>query len=450
MPLYTNYMTQEEYGTSNLIFTIAQLLSPLLSLTIFDALLRFGLSKSDKRENVLLVAVAIVGTDFFLIVILITFFGWYSAISQWKYYLGAYIFLSIINSTMMNYLKVKGKNRTFASISVFQTFTLAASNVAFIALLHNGVEGYLRSNILALFLSSTACIVLSGAVHDLKRARFDFELCKRMILYSSPMIFNAISWWLISSSDKIMLEILLGEAALGLYSVAAKIPALVNVFVGIFQQAWGISAVSEIETENDNRYYSTVFQVYSTLIFGVTIISLCIIRTFMRFYVGDSFMGATEYVPFLLFSALFSALSTYYGALYTALKKSLSIMATTVLAGIINIAINCFTIRQIGISGAVLGTVVSYFLIAHIRMIDIQRYIRINIDVGRYVFNCVLTLMLSYIVTIEKDCLIIDFVFVLSFFAANKSAIIKLVGKGLQVLLTKRGTTNHAIKNDVE
>ena len=49
VPLYTNYLSAEEYGTSDLVFTIAQLLMPFVSLVIFDAVLRFGLSKNAKN-----------------------------------------------------------------------------------------------------------------------------------------------------------------------------------------------------------------------------------------------------------------------------------------------------------------------------------------------------------------------------------------------------------------
>ena len=34
VPLYTNYMTTEEYGTSDLVFTVAQLLVPFVSVLL--------------------------------------------------------------------------------------------------------------------------------------------------------------------------------------------------------------------------------------------------------------------------------------------------------------------------------------------------------------------------------------------------------------------------------
>ena len=42
VPLYTNYLTTEEYGTADLVFTISQFLVPIFSVVIFDAVIRFG------------------------------------------------------------------------------------------------------------------------------------------------------------------------------------------------------------------------------------------------------------------------------------------------------------------------------------------------------------------------------------------------------------------------
>ena len=51
VPLYTNYMSDAEYGIADLVFTIAQLMAPFLSVVIFDAIIRFGLSERERKEN---------------------------------------------------------------------------------------------------------------------------------------------------------------------------------------------------------------------------------------------------------------------------------------------------------------------------------------------------------------------------------------------------------------
>ena len=48
VPLYTSLLTTEQYGTADLITTTVSLLCPVLTLTIYEAILRFAL---DKKYN---------------------------------------------------------------------------------------------------------------------------------------------------------------------------------------------------------------------------------------------------------------------------------------------------------------------------------------------------------------------------------------------------------------
>lgn len=426
MPLYTNYMTSAEYGVSNLIFTIVQLLLPIVSLNIFDAVLRFGMSKTEKSANVLKTALKIVVLDLFLIIILIPIINLYKPLNEWTYYLVVYLFLNILNSTIMNYLKVKNKNLLYAIISLIQTFVLASTNVLLIAHWKMGVDGYMLSSIIAMATSCILGTICGNVISDIRRAHFDKKLLFQMLRYSIPLIFNAIAWWLISSSDKIMIEIMCGSALLGIYSVAAKIPALINVFISIFQQSWGLSAIREMETSNDMRFYSVIFEIYSFIIFGASLLTIIFIRPFMNIYIGKDFLDSVQFVPFLIYSSIFSAISTFAGSLYTAMKDTKKIMNTTLLAGILNIIINYFGIKYLGVMGAVIGTVVAYFLIANIRMFDLYRRIEFEFKKWKYLGNCLILFLISFLVTYGMESIVIDFVIIISFGLINRSSIVKL------------------------
>ena len=56
VPLYTSVLSTQDYGTVDLMSTTAQLLIPLLTINIQDAVLRFALDKTNKKEDVFLVA----------------------------------------------------------------------------------------------------------------------------------------------------------------------------------------------------------------------------------------------------------------------------------------------------------------------------------------------------------------------------------------------------------
>ena len=77
------------------------------------------------------------------------------------------------------------------------------------------------SQIIAIIFASIFC----DLIKELKKAKLDKKIAKEMITYSSPLILNNLSWWIIQSSDKVMIEAMVGAAELGLYTVACKIPS---------------------------------------------------------------------------------------------------------------------------------------------------------------------------------------------------------------------------------
>ncbi len=400
VPLYTNYLTAEEYGTTELIFTFMQLVVPFASLVIYDAVLRFGLSKENIKEDVLKNGLFVISIGTLVTIVLVPIIGFYDELSVWKLHLGLFVVLSMYLSLFQNYLKVKERNIQFAIVSIIQTISLATLNILFLAYRNLGVLGYITSNLLSYLISILACIFLGDLYKDIKKGRINYKLLKEMIVFSAPLIFNNISWWIIQSSDKLMISNMISVGALGIYTVSTKIPSLINVCTNIFQQAWSISTIKEIESSNDKQFYATVFEMLQTTVFLFSILISLFIKPFMSVYVGSSYFGAWIYVPMLIVAAAFGTISAFFGNLYNALKMSFNSMVSTIFSALINIVLNLILIPKIEIWGAVIGTMVSYFLIMFIRLFDCQKYLNIPIDLKKFIVNSFVVVMLSVIISI--------------------------------------------------
>lgn len=402
VPIYTNYLTEAEYGISELVFSMGQLLIPFLSLVIFDAVVRFGLSKEERAEDVLLIGLLVFAAGSLVTVAITPLFGLYDALAEWKWYMCIYIIFNMLCSILGCYVKSVDKNKLYAAVSILQTLVMALLNVLLLVVWCTGVRGYLLSTIVASILASVVLFVFGGMAGALKKASFRPELLKKMVAFSAPLILNNVSWWVIHSSDKVMIEWMVGAAALGIYTVAAKIPALINVLISIFSQAWGISSIKEAESEDGLAFYSDVFGVYSMIAFGACIAITAVIKPFMSIYVGDAFAAAWKLVPLLLLSASLSAVGSYFGSLYGVLKKSAENMATTLVGAGVNLVINYFLILRIGVMGAVIGTVAAYFVIAFLRLHGVRRYISIRVKWSRFYLS-------MGIATVQAICVAAEF-----------------------------------------
>ena len=70
MPLYTAVLSTEEYGTVDLIMQAGNLLLPLVSVGIINAIVRFGLDSSVRKSDVFTVGLMTVFCGFLVLLFL--------------------------------------------------------------------------------------------------------------------------------------------------------------------------------------------------------------------------------------------------------------------------------------------------------------------------------------------------------------------------------------------
>lgn len=439
VPLYTNFLTTEEYGTADLVSTFTQLLVPFSAVVVNQAMIRFGMKKTENTEDVAKASFVVLLFSVFITLALTPIVGLYGPISHWKWYLAVQVILTNFSEVERAYLKVKNRNRTFAIISILQTLILAFANIILLTILHTGVQGYLVANILALLFASIVAFFAAGLQHDLRIGQFRVLLTKKMLAYSFPLIFSNVSWWVIHSSDKIMIEWMIGVSALGIYTAATKIPSLINVFMSVFNQAWGLSSIREIESTDDTSFCVSVFNIFCVVLFGASILFTTIIKPFMSIYVGEAFREAWQYTPLLLAAAVFYSVSAFIGSIYAALQRTTNDMWTSVLCAVINVVVNYIGICIVGTWGAIIGTLTAYFVTAILRLIDIRRHMKFNIDFFRFGLNIVLMLVHGLLVSINWHILFVSIITLLLFGFFNRQTL-GFLGKKLDVLIfSKKG-----------
>lgn len=429
VPLYTNVLTPDEYGIADLVFTLSQLLLPFLCLGIYHAVIRFGLSKSENPDQVLLSGLIIAGLGTVAAICITPLIGLYESINEWKWYFCIYIILHMYLSVFQNYAKSVGKNKTYAIVNITYTLILALLNILFLVCVNMGVRGYLLANVLA----TLAVVVIYAFVCRLytlkKRARFNWTLLKQMLRYSLPLMIDGTLWWLIQSSNKLFVDLFLDSEILGFYTVAVKIPALMYVVVTIFSQAWGISTVKETETSNDNKFYDSVFKLYSFVTFFICIVLVSIIKPFMSIYVSSEYFVAWKYTPLLLIGNAFLAISDFFGAFYNALKMPIKNLTVSAIAAFVSVLISITTIKYIGLWAAVLSTFFAYLAIMWIRLIDIKKYINIKINWPAFLTNQFILIIHAILVSLNFYTLTSSIIAIALFVLVNFKLIKSLFGK---------------------
>ncbi len=426
VPLYTNYLTTAEYGTADLVSTFASLIVPISSLAINRAIIRFSMKETIYHQDVIKTTFVALFLSSFVVLSICSLLRYYEPIKEWRYYLYFIVIFENFFEAEKNYLKVKDKNKVLSIICILDTFVLAISNIIMLSMLRLGIKGYLTANILARVFGCVICIFAEDLISDLKNGKFDRFLAYKMLSFSFPLIFSDISWWVIHSTDKIMIERMVSDSALGLYTVATKIPSMMNVLISIFNQAWAISSIKEAETTGETTFYSSVFDLYCFFTFGACILFIAIIKPFMNIYVGADFKDAWVYIPFLMVSAVFFAFTVFISSLYAAMNKSKHDMWTSIMCAMTNVVVNYFAIRAYGIWGAVIGTVTAYFVCAIMRIIDIRSIIKLEVQPTFWI-NMLLILLHGIVVSIQWKPTIVSILIICTFVVLNKREALLIV-----------------------
>ena len=225
-----------------------------------------------------------------------------------------------------------------------------------------------------------------------------------------------------------MIEWMIGASVLGIYTAATKIPSLINVMIGIFNQAWGLSSFREIETTDDTSFYVSVFNLFCTLLFGASILFTSWIKPFIGIYVGAAFRDAWQYTPLLLAAAVFYSVSAFIGTLYAALQRTTNDMWTSLLCAALNVVINYVGIKIVGAWGVIIGTVTAYFVISTLRLFDIRQHMKFSVDLIKYGLNTGLMLIHALMVSLNWHIMTASIITISLYIMLNRRALY-IIGK---------------------
>lgn len=386
MPLYTTVLTTEQYGVAELLNNTIEIVLPLATLCIVEALYRFSIDdNADHGELFINSLVVIIIGD---ILVGIGSIIWYLC-SKKIYTL--HFFLLFVSTTFYKltcqFARGLGHVRRYAAYGVINSLVLVTANIFLLVIFKGGIGAYLLSFSIGYGLSGVLALILSKEYRFFAFNKFKLKTLKEMLMYSLPSIPNMLSWWVNSLSDRYIVLLFWGSGVTGLYTAASKLPAIINLVTSIFQQAWQYSTATEIDSKDNKVFFSNIFRIYSYICVLVCVFLVSINKLICRILLQTDFYSSWKFVPLLLLAATFGCIATYFGTFYNAIKNNKMLMMSTLIGAVGNIILNLMLIPILGAMGAAVATAISYFVIMIVRMLDVTRFIDIDINYRRFVFQ---------------------------------------------------------------
>lgn len=399
--VYTTYLSPEEMGINDVITQIANWLQPLVTLTVSEAIIRFGLDKAYNKIRVFTLGNIICFAGLAVLGIILPIVAVSGVadkyLSGYSLLLYVYIFSSSLKLVYSTFVRALERVKLFAVNGILTTFFTLAGTLLFMIGFKMGNTGYLLSIIVSDLISVVFLTFRAKLWRYLNFKRIDRELLHTMLQYSIPLIPAQILWLITNSSDSFMTTHYLGSEANGILSASYKIPNLVATVYLMFGQAWNMSAILENDSEDRDKFYTNVFNLNQCLLYILAAGCLMIVQPLTSVWLGESFQESVRYSPILIYSSIFSCFTTFLGSIYLASKETKRSMITSLFSGIINVGLNIILIPRIGLYGPPISTVVSYLVVFIIRGYDSRKLVPFDLKIRKIIINNIILAAMVFV-----------------------------------------------------
>ena len=377
---YTGYLTPAEYGTADLITQTANLLIPLVSLDITDAVFRFAAERRGGRTEAFSVGLRVITLGSAGMLLVIALLQGIPAVRAYGFLLASFVIASCYHALCAHFVRARGNTALFAAQGFFNTALFIGLNVLFLAVFHWGIRGYVLSTTVA-NLITTGLLVFRARLWRYAGLAPRRGIRRQMLRYCIPLIPTAVFWWIMGVSDRYMVKWFLGSDANGIYAVAYKIPTILTILATVFMDAWQLSAIAESDGDRQAhlRFYGRIWDAFASAVFlgagGIIALSPLLIRLLAE----EAYYSAWQYIPVLTLSMAAAAFSNFMGSVYVVTKQSKASFWTSLVGAGSNIVLNLWLIPQIGLQGAA-ATFLSCLAVFLIRLVNARQLLPFSLS----------------------------------------------------------------------
>lgn len=415
LPLYTTYLSPNEYGMYVIIEITSFILIDTLPFHFPTAMMRWSASSANETERK-----QIVFTSFlpmliisFLLFLFFPFSSFFSELffesKEFYSYFNYLIVISvvaIINQFQLSLLRYLEKSKIFLVLNISRFAIVVALNFYLLSYLKYGIEGVLISQLagyLFVFVFSLRT-TLSNMIF-----KFDKKIFIEMLRFIWPLAFSSLLLSLMGNVDKYIIKFVLGNAAVGVYTIGFRIASIINVvFIQSFQLGYLPYAFKKLGESNAKRFYSKVLTYY-TLIISLTVLIISIFSEdiLKLAAANEKYYAALIVIPFILFAFIFKGMNFIFSMGFHFSKKTTYHSLIALITFISSVITYYISSLFFGIQGVAAANIFIYLLNAVLALIFAQRFYPIKYEFKKVILILTITFVLYFLTTLIPTGLII-------------------------------------------
>ena len=364
IPFYTRILTTEEYGQVNVVLTWTHIFGIIAMFCLSFGVFNNGMiDYPDKRDSYSFSMLVL--SNLFTILFAVILFAVYPFVGKvigLNYTLLTLMIATFLLKPAYNFWTARQRYEYKYKYVVLWTILNAVLSPAvaiLICLMHEpGDRLYSR-----LFGAESVPLVMAACFYIYlgRNSRFsvDRNFWKSAILFNLPLIPHYLSYYILNSSDKIMISQLVGDSETAYYSVAYSAAAVVSIVWSAVNGSL-IPYTYEKCSIKDYKSISNVTLPILTLFAVICIFAIVLAPEVVAVMATNAYTDAIYVIPPIVAGTFFQVQYFIYANIVYYFKKPKYVMYASVTAAIANIILNYFFIQEFGYKAAGYTTLICY------------------------------------------------------------------------------------------
>ena len=390
IPIITKSFTTAEYGMWAQVNTTIALVPNIANLGLPYTMVRFLSAEKDKEKikDSFYPMISLTFISTLIICSLFLIFGntianaLFNGSMQVLYITTAISFFACMNLMLISFF------RTFQQMKRYSLFLVLQSYIGVFVSIYLTYSGYnIETVVLGLLTGYVAVFIMMAflIVKYLGIGIGKWSNLKEQLAFALPTIPSNVSSWVVDSSDKYVIGILIGSVAVGCYSPGYALGSILLMFLSPF--AVLLPAVLPEHYEKGNleevdKYLSYSMKYYMLLTVpagvGMSVLSkplLYIITT------PEIALGGYMVTPFVCLGAIFMGMYGITNNILILEKNTMILGKLWIVVAISNIALNLLLVPYLNILGAAIATLLCYILAFVVTAIASRKTMRLPFNI---------------------------------------------------------------------
>lgn len=372
LPLYTRYLTTEDYGVLDTLMTMVTFLAPVLFLGGMDMgvqILFFSASGKQEQDDLVMTTFALVAGFAGLCALggIITASLWSRVFFGSDAYSGALrllltdLWFTTMLKLFLDNLRLRQKPGLYNLFTLTQILFVTASNVFLVVVQRGGVLGYITGLMIGDAIVCAASGVLALRHHLCKPT---FGQARSLLRISVPLLPMSAAYWVLNLSNRFFLAKWTTLADVGLYGIANRLATGIGVLALAMQVGWRPFALSIQSKPSARSLYAAMLLYYFAVVGAIGLGVTAFARWLLAIFATEAYAGAATLIaPLILGQIVYGA----YYILSTGLEirqQTYHLTWTVAVAAIFTVVGNFLFIPLLGTLGAALIIALAYGLAA--------------------------------------------------------------------------------------